>query len=70
MRLAPHGNMENRLVPLKTALRIQGDATRVSAAHADMSLLQGVGGVWLKKEEFWLALGALARLRILGLSVL
>ena len=62
--------MENRLVPLKTALRIRGNATRVSAAHADNGLLQGTGVIRLKKEEFWLAVAVRARLRILGLSVL
>ena len=62
--------MENRLVPLKAALRIRGNATRVSAAHADTGLLQGAGVVRLEKKEFWLALGALARLRILGLLLL
>ena len=40
------------------------------AAHADNGGLQGAGVVRLKKEEFWLALGVRARLRILGLSVL
>ena len=40
------------------------------AAHADNGGLQGAGVVRLKKEEFWLALEALARLRIQGLSVL
>ena len=46
-----HGNMENRLLGLWAALRIRGNGTELSAAHADTGLLQGAGGVWLGKKD-------------------
>ena len=41
MRFAPMEMMENRLLGLLAGLRIRGDATELSAAHADMSPMQG-----------------------------
>ena len=46
-----YGNMENRLLVLLVALRIRGDATGVSAAHADICPALGYGVVGLEKKD-------------------
>ena len=51
MRFAPMEMMENRLVPLKTALRIRGIGTGWLAAHADTGVLQGIRVARLEKKD-------------------
>ena len=52
MRFAPMEMMENRLLGVLVALRIRGNGTGLSAAHADICPVQASGGVWLGKGKF------------------
>ena len=70
MRFAPMEMMENRLLGLLAGLRIRGDATELSAAHADMSPMQGCRVARLGKRKLCARSGVRARLRIRWLLLL